>query len=306
MSDLINQIQGSLQEAEQCRQTLAVARQRALQAQTECDHATASHEADQQRVRLALQALRDNVEVRLQSADPASLALVGECEEWVRWAQETQKELAQRAQAIQQQLNQAVAQIHHLQGDLEDKRRLVSLELTKNIALVENETRQLDQQLAATQSHVSEQLLPGLQRRQAVLTQQGADLRALVLQRLLPELTREFESTRRHLLQLSESLDQAGPGTAADARQAAQDSLSQLSESLQTMCARSAQAARASLDQWAANIPPVRARVDELNKQAKTFQELGTPAAGHLKMLVNVVAHLQDLLIQAKVLSDLG
>lgn len=221
------------------------------------------------------------------------------------WAQEAQKELSQRSQHLQQQLNQASAQIHHLHGDLEDKRRLVSLELTKNIALVEHETGQLEHELAATQSFVSEQMLPGLQRREMTLARQGEDLRALLLQRLLPNLTREFAATQQHLLKQAETLEQAGPGTAEDARQATLDSLAQLSENLQTLCARSAGAARASLDQVAADIPPVRSRVDELNKQTRTFQELGTPAAGHLKMLVSVVAQLRELLIQAKVLSGL-
>lgn len=306
MSDLLSQLQVTLQEAEQCRQTLIVAGSHAQQARTECDRVTADHEAGQLRVRLALQSLRERVQLCRQDADSAAHSLIQECEQVVAWAQQAQQELGQKVQQVQQQLNQASAQVHQLHGDLEDKRRLVSLEMTKNIALVEHETGELEHELALTQSFVSEQMLPGLQRRQAILAQQGEDMRALLLQRLLPDLAREFAATQKQLLKQAEILEQAGPGTAADARQATLDSLTQLGESMQALCARSAGVARASLEQLAADIPPVRSRVDELNKQTRTFQELGTPASGHLKMLVNVVAQLRELLIQSKVLSDLG
>ncbi|MFN8611504.1 MAG: hypothetical protein U0931_28415 [Vulcanimicrobiota bacterium] len=303
MADLLGQLQQSTDQVARLGEQVVLAGQRIQETQSQCERAIKECQSQYQPLQADLQGFRDHLEARWQSIDQGSQELIGQCREVSSWS-ETR---AQQAGAIyaesRTQLAQASAQMTQSQGQLEQQRLLLTGGMMLEVELLNRECSSLVSELQATQKFIGEQMLPGLQQRQAKLAQQGQDIREQIMNRLLPELTLEFDRTRQHLDGLVESLRRAGQGNAEASRQATLASLESLGKALEALCTRSAEATRNSLDQLTANTTPVRNRVDEFNKQTKVFQEIGTPASGHLKMLVNVVSQLEDLLIQAKVLS---
>jgi uncharacterized phage infection (PIP) family protein YhgE len=303
MADLLGQLQQSTDQARRLGDQFVTAGQRIGETRQQCENALKDCQAQYQPLQTSLQSCRDHLEARSQSLDGTAQRLIEQCRQISQWAHNGGQELFAKYAESSTQLAQASAQMAQSQSQLDQQRLLLSAAMMADVTLLNSETSSLVSELQATRQFLAEQMLPGLQQRQAALAQQGQEMGNLILNTLLPALTQEFENTRQHLSQLAQSLTQASQGNAEASKAATLSALESLAKSLDELCARSAEVTQNSLKQLTANTSPVRNRADELSKQARTFQELGTPASGHLKMLVNVVSQLQDLLIQAKVLS---
>jgi uncharacterized membrane protein YccC len=127
-----------------------------------------------------------------------------------------------------------------------------------------------------------------------------------VLDRAIPALSEHYQSMQAHLERLALDLSEAVEGSAEKSWQAAQAALGQFSSLLANLCQASADQAQSLCQALDPEQKHLRTRSDDLLKQAKLHTELGTPAAGHLGIMVNIVHHLEDLLKQAKVLNAQG
>lgn len=303
MSDLTEQVQQTVETTRALSERVAACIQRTRSTQLECEHFQLKTEEQYKPLRNIAQACRETLDSRFRAVDQESQISLEGLQKLQAWAEEAEQQAVILYRRAQEQVTNGLEQLKRLQARLETQKRYSTDHLEQDIARTLDQVNLLTQEITVTQTWIREQLAPMLQQRQARVQQDSERLREQILNRLLPRLAAEYQTTRRHLLVIAESLHESSQGNARNGLEEGLASLEELGKALEGLCSRSAAEARSTLESLGAEIAPIRSRVDELGKQGKIFQELGTPASTHLKVLVNVVCHLEDLLVQAKVMA---
>lgn len=303
MSDLLSAVKQSLVELQQARSGLGEAQTRAVEAREGLSQVVTRLEA-------ATTPLFPRAQTCAEQIQTATRDLAAEFEQLSTGYAAAATQVRARESAMAAERVALLQELGELEGELQDLEAQLAAtrqEAEKKMASCSDETRAALAALAAEMGGLErwtvDELTPMLRVTRTRVEERAELLRRQILEQTLPEITVEYVAMQQHLRDLAVGLSDSLEFNAQDTWDRAWAALDELTQTCTTLCARSAEETRKVCQALNPEEQHIRARAEDLVKQAKTYAELGTPAAVHLGVLVGIAHYLEELLVEAKALT---